>query len=123
MLFSALSDITMNKIEIANLTEILRLDYSHICLNPHNIDQFINIPIHHKNFYPFYRKAYPRKGAFNNGKTICWADWSVDSGHIKISVNQKMPADLTHGWSDQFSFKEEDSVMKIYKLTKLKAFW
>lgn len=136
----------MNKQEIDNLTLILKEGYSHICVNPGDLNIFLNVPIQKKNFYPCINRAarlIGKRGFFNGGKTTMWVDWTINMGHLKIAIqppyelttkddpysenaNPKLymgPANITKGWSDPMSYRELDSVVKIQKMMKLRAFW
>lgn len=113
----------MNKIEIENLDLLIKTQYAHICINPFNLNQFLNIPWQEKLFYRLRSKElYDKKGFFNNGKTACWTNMSLPSGYIKIATQIPTSSD-GNIWSDPFSFGEPDSVIKISKMMKLKAFW
>jgi len=117
----------MDAIEIANLTEIMKLQYSHVCLNYGDLTQFTIIPAQKKNYYECPSRAARiagKRGFIINasgGQTMCWSDWRMDHCMVKIAFN--IPADTTKGWSDPMPFKTEEDVMKIYKIMKLKAFW
>jgi len=105
----------------------MKLQYPHVCLDYGDYVQFTTIPIQKKNFYECPSKSAMRIGKrgflVNNGtQTTIWAShWGADHNQIKIAFN--LPSDTTKGWSDLMSFSEEDSVMKIYKMMKLRAFW
>lgn len=114
----------MNKLKINNLTEIINLNYPHICINMRDLLQFSNIPERRKEFYPCTSKQFiymGKFGFFNNGQTSCWADFHIETGYIKIAEHQ--PVDIYTGWLDTMSFKEVGSPISIYKFMKLKAFW
>jgi hypothetical protein len=115
----------MKKIEIANLIEVIKLQYPHICINYMDFDLLLMMPNQRRNFYPFHdskSRNVRKRGAFNNGQTICWEDYNLESGFIKLSL--QIPKKITDKvWLDKQSLKEEDSPMKIYKLMKMKAFW
>lgn len=117
----------MNKIAIDNLRKIINLlKYPNICLHSADVDQFINIPEEARRFYPAsykykYRLIDGKRGFFNNGQTVVWDDWRMEMDTIKIAIHP--PADINKGWSDVWSFSEADSLLKIYKYMKLKAFW
>lgn len=114
----------MNKLEIDNLIEIVKLEYPHICLHPHDLVQFTTIPAQNRKYYPCLTKSQRqagKRGHFNNGKTLCWASWFVKLGYIKVAF--KDPSNVLGGaWSEELSFQEEGTPLKIYKLIKLKAF-
>lgn len=115
----------MNKQEIDNLDEIVKLEYRHICLSNLDFIQFTNIPWQAKNFYRCYDKIARfagKRGFFNGGRTLCWTSGLVLPGHIKISTAQAIH-DTEKGWSDIMSFQAEDAPLQIYKFMKLKAFW
>ncbi len=115
----------MNKIEIANLDQIIKLGYSQLCLNYSDIRQFTNIPEQNKNFYPFRGRGnmFQKQGFFNGGQTTIWFAYEMEYGHIKI-IDNRIPTKV-HGeaWSEVFSFQKEDSVHLIERMMKLKAFW
>jgi len=116
--------ITMKQLEIDNLSKIIKLEYPHICLHPFDLMTFTNIPVYNKGYYPItYRRGtiYGKKGWFNNGRTTCWSEYTVKPGHIKIA--NTMPTDSSTGWYPEMSFQEPDSVDKIIRLLRLKAFW
>jgi hypothetical protein len=133
----------MNKQEIDNLTLIVKEQYAHICVHPNDLSMFLNVPIQKKNYYECINRAarlIGKKGFLNGGKTTIWTDWACPYGHVKIATKQPYemtieapslpptlvyygPSSLTKGWSDPMSYREPDSVLRIQKLMKLKAFW
>jgi hypothetical protein len=114
----------MNKQEIDNLDEIIRLSYTHICIHPGDFRQFLNIPEQEKKFYEIKdRSAYDKKGFFNGGKTMVWTSYIIKPLHVKIAGKKVPTSGDGDMWSDEFSFAEEGSVLKIYRTMKLKMFW
>lgn len=115
----------MNKLEIDNLKLLVRSNFGHICLNPDDLKQFRNIPWEERNFYPCKdKRLYDKKGFYKNGNLTMtiWTSHIVSPSHIKIS--DKFPGSgFDTVWSDQFFFGEENSVVKISKIMKLKVFW
>lgn len=116
----------MNALEIANLTEILKLQYPNVCLSYDDYRQITTVPANKKCFYPCSSRAakISSKHGFilhEKGQTAIWTDWKVENGTIKIAFGAPTASDK--GWSESFSFKEEGSPMTIYKMMKLKAFW
>lgn len=126
-------DDNMNKLEIDNLGEIIKLKYPNILLNYFDLEHLVNIPKYKREFYRmnrYFNRSY-KLGYFNNGATTIWMDStffsSHPSGYLKISFNKNIQdgndPNATKGWSDLLSFKEEGSPMKIYKIVKMRMFW
>ena len=118
----------MNKLELINLSEILKCRYAHICLNWVDIDILKISPPLKKNYYPFRHGNYKR-GVYiwDNYQTMVWIEsfGGLEQGHIKISNGdiKLSKFGIPEGWAHTFSFKEEDSPMTIYKTMKMKVFW
>ena len=117
----------MNNRAIDNLNGIINiLKYPHICFNPSELTQFTNIPWQWKKYYPI-NSRYPmasvnnKRGFFNNGKTLCWDDYRIQPGTIKIAT--RIPTDVDNGWSEPLSFENEGDAHVIYRYMKLKVFW
>lgn len=118
----------MDKLCIANLDQIVKLQYPHICIGSMDYVQFTYIPAQRKVFYPCVSKQSSyigKRGFFNNGKTTVWSHFKIEPGYIKIAPGNRIPknSDDPGSWSEVMSFQEEDSVYKIQKIMKLKAFW
>ena len=58
---------------------------------------------------------------FFHGRNAAWIDHNLQSGYIKIS--NKLPDGNNNVWSEEFDFRNENSISKIAKTMKLKAFW
>ena len=92
----------MDKITIANLTEIMRLKYPHVCMSYADFSQFVTIPVNAKNFYACQSKAAGRLGKRgflvnpDGSQTTIWAPyWGMDNNNIKVAFN--LPVDTTKG--------------------------
>lgn len=111
--------------ELNNLITIIGHQYSHICLNYLDITDLLRIPSVKRGFYEIFsrkERGIGKRGWFNNGKTTCWINYWIPSGHLKIAAETD-PTNTETGWFSEMSFQEEGSPEKISKTLKLKAFW
>lgn len=130
----------MDKIAVDNLHNIIHVcKFPHICLSYSDINQFINIPQEDKSFYQAHwkwrhRSVEGKRGFFNGGQTTVWECWDMDTGTIRIGTRPVAEISITSssffgsphnwvGWSSPFPFTETDSLLRIHKYMKLKAFW
>ena len=114
----------MNKLAIDNLTQIARMRYQHICLSSADYYQFLNIPEQQRSFYPTYDKAaWGKAGFFNGGATLLWTSGSMKLDHIKFAGKKFPTSAECEIWSDPLLFNEINSLIKIQKFMKMKAFW
>lgn len=120
----------METIAIINLRNIIdNLQYSNILLSTDDIEQYIAIPSERKKYYPTFKRGSSQKyvtsfgkdGFFNNGKTAIWSHWMLSPSTIKIAID--LPKDSENGWSEAWDFSKEDSVIKIERYMRLRAFW